>query len=298
MEKKLSFGLVAILIFVAFVLFVGNRFYIAVPAGHVAVASLFGDVQADPYQEGLHFPVNPLYQWHLYDTRQKTLAETAMVPSQDQLQTKIDISVQFYINGDMTPNILKTTGTVADNINVHLIPQLRSLIREQGKSIKRAEDFFMEETQNRLQDSILFSLQEYLQPKGIQIQAVLLRDIMLPQFIRTAIESKKEREQAAEKQIAELERFGTEQKQKVVAAEAERAAAEQMAAQKIILADAQAYEISKLNEAIAGNQAYIQLQALKTLNELSKNPASQIYFINSDSPTPLPLMHMGAAVGR
>ena len=32
-----------------------------VPAGHVKVATLFGKVQDNVYEEGLHFPVNPLY---------------------------------------------------------------------------------------------------------------------------------------------------------------------------------------------------------------------------------------------
>ena len=58
-------------------------------------------------------------------------------------------------------------------------------------------------------------------------------------------------------------------------------------------ADAQAYEIEKINEAVASNPAYIQLQALKALEQISTNPASQIYFLNGESPNPLPLMHMG-----
>ena len=43
-------------------------------------------------------------------------------------------------------------------------------------------------------------------------------------------------------------------------------AAEQEAARKRILADAQAYEITQINNAIARNQAYIQLQSLEALN--------------------------------
>ena len=228
----------------------------------------------------------------------ETLAEIAMVPSQDQLQTKIEISVQYYIKGDMAPSILRTTGTASDTVDVHLKPQLRSSIREHGKSIKRAEDFFQEKTQNLLQTAVLAGLQAYLESKGIEIQAVLIRDITLPEFITKAIESKKEREQAVEKQAAELERYRTEQKQIIASAEAERLAAEQLAVQRRTLADAQAYEIQKLNEAIADNQAYIQLKALEALEKISQNPASQIYFLNSDSHAPLPLMHLGNAASQ
>jgi len=49
----------------------------------------------------------------------------------------------------------------------------------------------------------------------------------------------------------------------------------------------------KLNEAIAENPAYLQLQAMEALKAISQDPSSKIYFINSDSPQPLPLMNIG-----
>ena len=96
-----------------------------------------------------------------------------------------------------------------------------------------------------------------------------------------------------EKQKAELERFRTEQQQKIAAAQAERDAAELEAQQRRVLADAQAYEITKLNDAISKNPAYVQLQALEALKEISKDKSSKIYFLNGESPAPLPLMNMG-----
>ena len=75
-------------------------------------------------------------------------------------------------------------------------------------------------------------------------------------------------------------------------AEAQRHAAEEEAKQKIILADAQAYEIKKINEAVGNNPNYIKLMSLEALKEISKDPASKIYFMDSNSPQPLPLMHL------
>ncbi len=272
---------------------IGSNFYKSVPAGHVAVATLFGSVKAEPYEAGLHIPVNPLYAWHLYDVRQKTHLEQARVPSQDQLQTKIDVSVQYRLIRKDAPRTLKETGTAQDVLKVHIVPKLRSLIREQGKAVKRAEDFFLEESQVTLQTALLEGLRDYLGPKGIDVGAVLLRDIALPPFITKAIEAKKEREQEVEKQKAELERFRTEQQQKVAAAQAERAAAEEQAAQRRVLADVQAYEIEKINAAIGKNPNYVKLQALEALKAISKDPAAKVYFIDGDSPMPLPLMHLG-----
>ena len=54
-----------------------------------------------------------------------------------------------------------------------------------------------------------------------------------------------------------------------------------------------AYEIEKINAAIAQNPAYIKLEVLNALKEISKSPASKIYFLDGSSPSPLPLMHIG-----
>ena len=263
-----------------------------ISAGHVGVASLFGKVQQTPFEEGFHW-VNPLYKWHTYDARKKTHKETANVPSQDQLQTMLEVSVQYRLVADQTPKILQSTGTAEQVVRVHLVPKLRSLLREQGKSIKRAEDFFLEATQEQLQAALTIGLQEYLEPKGVEVEAALIRDIQLPPFITKAIEQKKEREQSVERQKAELERFRTEQQQKVALAEAERRAAEEEAQRRRIIADAQAYEITEINKAIASNPAYIKLQSLEALKEISKDPAAKVYFMNGDSTQPLPLLNIG-----
>ena len=284
------------IVVIGVLILIGTNFYKTIPPGRVGVATLFGNVQAQEYGQGLHIPVNPLYRWVLFDARQQTHMETANVPSQDQLQTKLDVSVQYRIDGSMAPDILQQTGDANAAVRVHLIPKLRSLLREQGKTIKRAEDFFQEATQETLQLALTEGMKDYLAPKGIIVSAVLIRDIQLPPFIVAAIEKKKEREQAVERERAELERVRTELQQQVAKAAAGREAAEEEAARKIILADAQAYEITQINKAIARNPAYIQLQSLEALKAISKDPASKIYFMDGSSPTPLPLMHLGEAV--
>ena len=288
--KLASIAIVALVVLVF-----GGRFVKTVPPGHAGVATLFGEVIPKPYVEGLHFPVNPLYQWVDFDLRQKTLKETAQIPTRDQLQTRVDVSVQFRFVSAMAPTVLQETGDTRSAVEVHLIPTLRSQVREQGSKIARAEDFFLEETRANLEAGLLAALQERLVPKGIDVQAVLIRDINLPEVLARAIEQKKEREQAVERQKAELERFRTEQLQQVAKAQAERKAAEETAQKMRILADAKAYEIVEINKAAARNPAYIQLQSLEALKEMAKDPAAKLYFMDSNATSPLPLLHMGDA---
>lgn len=286
--------LTAVLVVVLLVLVFGRQFFHQVPAGHVGVASFFGEVYESPYVEGPHFPVNPLLTWRDIDVRDKTHKMPAVeVPTRDQLLTKVDLSIQYRLNGAQAPAMYRETGDENMVVAVHLIPKVRSLVRELGTKIERAEDFFLEETRDHLAIELQAKLSEFVGPKGIIVDSVLIRGINLPPVLAQAIEQKKEREQAVERQKAELERFRTEQNQQVAAAEAQRRAAEEQSKRQRILADAQAYEIEAINRAISSNPAYIQLQALEALKKMSEDPAAKIYFMDSSSPQPLPLMHMG-----
>ncbi len=290
--KLIGTGIIVLLL-----LIFGGRFVKTVGPGHVGVATLFGEVQTSAFPEGLNFPVNPLYDWVDFDVRQKTLKETAQVPTRDQLLTKIDLSVQFRIIGSMAPQVLKETGDGNAAVQVHLIPNLRAMLREKGSTIDQAEDFFQQETRDELATGLLAGLQELLGPKGIEVQDILIRDTELPTVLRNAIEQKKEREQAVQRQKAELERYRTEQLESVAKAAAEREAAEEDAKKVRILADARAYEIRELNKAMAANPAYIQLQSLEALKEMAKDPAAKLYYMDSNAANPLPLMHMGDSLG-
>ncbi|MCP4035548.1 MAG: prohibitin family protein [bacterium] len=269
------------------------RFVKIVPAGHVSVSEFFGNVSSEPFAAGPHFPVNPLLRWHDFDVRENTHKESAQVPTRDQLQTKVDVSIQWRINPEMAAQMYKKVGTREQAVAVYLVPKVRSLVREIGTTIAKAEDFFLEETRTRLETTLKDGLSAYLTPLGVDIKAVLIRDINLPPVLTKAIEQKKEREQAVERQKAELERFRTEQQQQVAQAEAKKQSAEQEAEQIRVLARARADEIRLINDAVARNPAYIQLQALETLQEISKDPAAKLYFMDSNAQQPLPLMHMG-----
>jgi regulator of protease activity HflC (stomatin/prohibitin superfamily) len=84
-----------------------------------------------------------------------------------------------------------------------------------------------------------------------------------------------------------------EQEQQVAQAEASRRGAEEDAKRLRILADAKAYEIATINTAASGNPAYIQLQSLEALKKMAEDPAAKLYFMDSNSPSPLPLLNLG-----
>lgn len=286
--KLASVAIVVLLIFMF-----GQRFVHTVPVGHVGVANLFGDVQEQAYPEGFHL-VNPLLSWTNLDARQDTFKITQLeMPTRDQLLSKVDLSIQWRLDQSKAPEIVRSTGDKDRLIQVHLIPKARSLVRELGTKIERAEDLFKDEVRDMLATRLSDELSDYVAQRGIIVDSVLLRNINLPTVLAEAIGRKKEREQEVERQRAELERVKLEQEQQVAQAEASRRAAEEDSKRLRILADAKAYEIATINKAASGNPAYIQLQSLEALKEMADDPAAKMFFMNSDSQNPLPLLHMG-----
>ena len=292
MNPRLAVVMVGVLL----VLMFGQRFVHSVPAGHVGVAILFGDVQEEVYPEGLHI-VNPFLSWKDLDARQDTFKISQLeMPTRDQLLSKVDLSIQWRLDSSRAADIIRDTGDKDRLIQVHLHPKARSLVRALGTQIERAEDLFKDEVRNKLAVQIETELTSYVADKGIVVDSVLLRNINLPPVLADAIGRKKEREQEVERQRAELERVKLEQEQQVAQAEALRRAAEEDAKRLRILADAKAYEISTINLAASGNPAYIQLQSLEALKKMAEDPAAKLYFMDSNSPSPLPLLNIGDPV--
>ncbi len=291
MNPKFAIVLLAALLLLMF----GQRFLHAVPAGHVGVAILFGEVQDESYPEGLHV-VNPLLSWKDLDARQDTYKITQLeMPTQDQLLSKVDLSIQWRLDQARAAAIIRDTGDKNRIVDVHLKPTARSLVRELGTTIGRAEDLFKDEVRDQLANEIEKELKAYVADKGIVVDSVLLRNINLPPVLAEAIGRKKEREQEVERQRAELERVKLEQEQQVAQSVASRRAAEEDAKRLRILADAKAYEISTINKAASGNPAYIQLQSLEALKKMAEDPAAKLYFMDSNAPSPLPLLNLGDA---
>ncbi len=242
-QKAKKTGIRVFIAFIILILIFAFRPFTTVPAGNVGVASLFGKVDPEEIPEGFHF-INPLKKVQKIDCRNKELTlDDVGVPSQDQLTTAVDVTVKWRVDRTLAAEAYKDTGNAEALEVVHLKPKLRSLIREAGKGIKNAEDFYQDEIQVSMQVRILEGLQN-LTTKGILVEEVLLRGFELPRMIVSGVEDKKRQKQLAERQIEELKRFSTEMEQKQVQAKAEKLAAIEEAEKRKALADAKAYEIT------------------------------------------------------
>ena len=236
---------------VAVILLIAMNSYITVKAGHNKVATLFGNVQSAPYGEGFHI-VNPLLDFTVFDLRQLTYTwDKVQVPSQDKLKTSMDISVTFRLDGVRTPRILQESGRLEDVVSKHVTPKVRSLLREAGKTVAQSQDFYLDSVQQHLQVYMEDGLRTYLEGKGVIVEAVLFRDITLPQVVTSAVIQTKERQEQLEREKAQLKIVEQQAQQQVKQAEAREQAAISDANAKRTQADAEAYRILKEAEAQA-----------------------------------------------
>ena len=287
------FGMFAGL-FLITALFVTPMFFETVSKGTVKVGYRFG-AYTETIKQGMNFPVNPLVTWHTIDVMQKTAKmPNVSLPSQDQLTSTVDVSIQYRAIATAGDIILSGTGDVESVCRVHMFPKAAELVRDAGRHVAKAESLFLESTVNELSSEMTIRLRDFMKPKGILVEAVLFRHIDLPPFIVTGIEKKKLREQLAQEQIAELERFETEQQQLISTATAQKAASILEAEQIRILADAKAYEIEKVNEAASKSPMYLQLQAVKAFGKLGSDPSTKIIIMDGSSTRPFPFLNIGA----
>lgn len=219
-----------------------SAFLVVVP-GTNQVKTVFGSVDPKPLEAGVHL-VNPLADFIEFDLRQaKEDIDDITVQTKDKLSSDVDVSIIFQAVAHSTPNTYVESGTLSQAVEKHMIPAIRSIIREVGRSIPLAQDLINADVQQQMQTEIESKLNEYLAPKGFKVFDVLIRDINLPQVVKQAVINTKEREQLIETEKAQLKIIEQQAQQQVVQAQAAEQAAIATANAVRTKADAEAYRI-------------------------------------------------------
>jgi regulator of protease activity HflC (stomatin/prohibitin superfamily) len=142
------------------------------------------------FDEGFHF-VAPWNKVFIYEVRQQELFEKMSVLSANGLEIKLDASVWYQPKSAELGLLHKTRG---ENYLERVIqPAIRSATRsvvgrytpEQIYSSKR----------DAIQNEIFEETKKILDNQHVQLNEVLVRDVTLPQTIKTAIENKLGQEQ-------------------------------------------------------------------------------------------------------
>ncbi len=232
-------------------LLVLSKSIVVVPAGHVGVKVLFGNVQKDALPAGIHV-VNPLLKIHEMSVRTQQISEDANVPSQEGLIVNLDVTILYALNPSEASQVYKTIGL--DYEDVIIVPSLRSVVRGvtagyEAKALYTAE-------REALANQMMEQLKPMVEERGVTLERVMLRSVKLPDILATAIEKKLEAEQQAEQMKFVLQREKQEAERKRIEAKG----------------------ISDYNKEVAQSltKEIIQLRGIEATNKLAESNNSKI----------------------
>ena len=176
-----------------------------VEAGTVGVQTLFGKVQDNVLESGLHV-INPLVEVTVFDIKTQNYLMSAKenegtvqgddairVLSSDGLEVTIDLSVLYRVDPAKAPFILQNIGEKYEDKIVR--PVSRTVIRDNAVNYQ-AVDLYSVKRQE-FQDKIFRTISQNFAKNGLILQQILVRNITLPASVKASIESKIQAEQDA-----------------------------------------------------------------------------------------------------
>ena len=237
---------------------------VQIDAGYTGVKKLFGKVQDDVLSSGLHF-INPLVEVMemdiktqnytmsgLHDESVATADDAIRVLTADGLEVTIDLTVLYRLLPTDAPKIVRETGV--DYRDKIVRPLTRTKIRDNAvyydavalNSTKRDE----------YQERIFTTIDADFKLRGLVLEQLLVRNITLPQSVKTTIEQKISAEQEAQKMQFVLQKETQEAERKRVEAQG--------------IADYQRI----INTGLTDKQ--LQYESIKAQLEIAKSPNSKI----------------------
>lgn len=198
-----------------------------IDAGQVGVNSLFGKVNEGILTSGLNF-VNPLSKITMFDTKTQNYTMSAVhdegdksgddairVLTADGLEVVIDLTVLYKVEPGKAPTILRQIGS--DYSEKIVRPVTRTRIRDNAVFYEAVSLYSTK--REEFQQRIFKTIESDFNKRGLILEQLLIRNIMLPQSVKTTIESKINAEQDAQKMQFVLQKEKQEAERKRVEAQ-------------------------------------------------------------------------------
>ncbi|ARA93377.1 MAG: prohibitin family protein [Bacteroidetes bacterium] len=177
--------------------------------------SIFGGTDLETViGEGLHVHA-PWVDIIRYDTRVQEQLEDITALSSDGLSIGMDVSIRWRPEVASLPQLHTTYGT--DYYRKLVQPELRSAVREVVGQFTPEELYSSRRTE--LQGAIMERIERVVEQQYVLVDAVLIRNVQLPEQIQQAIARKLEEEQEAERYEFTLRKEQLEAERKRIEAE-------------------------------------------------------------------------------
>lgn len=246
-----------------------------IDAGKVGVQSLYGSVQPDVLESGLHL-INPLLDVTEFDIQTQNYTMSAIhgegaqagddairVLSNDGLEVIIDLTVLFRVSPESAPKIFKQIGV--DYSDKIVRPVTRTRIRDNAVYYDAVALYSTK--RNEFQQRIFKTIETDFKTRGLVLEQLLIRNINLPTSVKTTIESKINAEQDAQKMTFVLQKEKQEAERKRVEAQG--------------IADYQRIISTGLSD------KQLQYEQIKAQKELAASANTKIIFMNGRGNAPI-----------
>ena len=237
---------------------------VQIEAGQVGVKSLFGRVQNDVLPSGLHF-INPFVEVQrldiktqnytmsgIHDEGAKSGDDAIRVLTSDGLEVTIDLTVLYKLLPSEAPRLVRETGV--DYTDKIVRPLTRTKIRDNAVYYEAVSLY--SNKRDEFQQRIFKTIEDDFRKRGLILEQLLVRNITLPQSVKTSIEQKISAEQDAQKMQFVLQKERQEADRKRVEAQG--------------IADYQRI----INTGLTDQQ--IQYEQIKAYLELAKSPNAKV----------------------
>ncbi|MFZ4106054.1 prohibitin family protein [Flavobacterium sp.] len=264
-------GPIRIVGFLVIALGVFSSMFKQIDAGKVGVKSLYGNVESDVLESGLHV-VNPLLDITIFDIQTQNYTMSAIhgegaqegddairVLSNDGLEVIIDLTVLYRVLPGDAPKILKGIGE--NYIDKIVRPITRTRIRDNAVYYDAVALYSTK--RNEFQQRIFKSIEDDFKKRGLVLEQLLIRNINLPTSVKASIESKINAEQDAQKMQFVLQKEKQEAERKRVEAQG--------------IADYQRIISTNLTD------KQLQYEQIKAQKELAASPNTKIIFMGKNN---------------
>ena len=212
LPKPLIMGLVG-LIFI--VMFGSSMFYTIEPGEKGVIFEKFGGGldKETVYPQGFHI-IAPWNTLHVYDVKLKDTFEKMEVLSKNGLSIKIDLSFRYMPVPEKIGYLHDEIGR--DYLERIIKPEIRSVTREViGNYLP--EELYSTKRED-IEDEIYERTKINIEAKYLLLDAILIRDVTLPQTLRAAIEQKLKQEQESLEYEFKIDKAMKEAKRKEIEA--------------------------------------------------------------------------------
>ena len=171
------------------------------------------------FQPGFHL-IAPWNDVYVYEVKEQKVEESMDILDKNGLSMNIEITVRFNPNYTQIGYLHEEFGkSYVDRL---VIPEVRSSARKvMGRY--QAEEIYSTK-RNEVETTIIEETKDILAGNNVEVKALLIRSIRLPEKIRQAIDDKLKQEQEAAAYRYRLDKESSEAERKRIAAEGEAAA--------------------------------------------------------------------------